>query len=135
MVIHNFVKGNMLYRKGLKPYYKSMKEGYPYFQQITSNVIFEEEETEEGEARYCLKFTYDFQHSFDEVEFCCQPPYTHLRLTTLLLSLPFKKIELARSVLGQKVHALLVNEQKNTRATVVVMARQHPGESVGSWMM
>jgi murein tripeptide amidase MpaA len=37
--------------------------------------------------------------------------------------------------MGQKVHALLINEQRNTKATVVVMARQHPGESVGSWMM
>lgn len=38
-------------------------------------------------------------------------------------------------MLGQKIQAILVNEQKHTKATVVVMARQHPGESVASWMM
>ena len=30
---------------------------------------------------------------------------------------------------------MFVNENKTTKATVVVIARQHPGEAVGSWMM
>lgn len=29
----------------------------------------------------------------------------------------------------------MVNENINSSAIVVAMARQHPGESVGSWMM
>jgi murein tripeptide amidase MpaA len=42
---------------------------------------------------------------------------------------------MSRTVLGNKIEAFLVNENINSSAIVVAMARQHPGESVGSWMM
>jgi hypothetical protein len=46
LVIHNFTKPNMLYLKGLKPYFKSLKENYTFYEQIPNNVKYEEEENE-----------------------------------------------------------------------------------------
>ena len=37
--------------------------------------------------------------------------------------------------MGRRMQALMVNDCKTSKAVVVVIARQHPGESVGSWLM
>lgn len=37
--------------------------------------------------------------------------------------------------MGHPVEALFLNDPKNSKGLIVVIARQHPGESVGSWMM
>ncbi|CAM6001558.1 unnamed protein product [Sphagnum balticum] len=37
--------------------------------------------------------------------------------------------------MGNSLEAILINENKNYKAVVVAIARQHPGETVGSWMM
>jgi len=42
---------------------------------------------------------------------------------------------MGKTVMGRKIQALMVNECKTSKAVVVVIARQHPGESVGSWLM
>lgn len=42
---------------------------------------------------------------------------------------------LCKSAMGKKVPFLTFHEQKSPKAIVMVIARQHPGESVGSWMM
>jgi cytosolic carboxypeptidase protein 2/3 len=82
-----------------------------------------------------LRFEYAFAHLNDEVEFCTEPPYALKRLSGLLLRLPFKAIEIGKTVMGHTMSALMVNDPQSSKAVVVVMARQHPGESVGSWLM
>lgn len=42
---------------------------------------------------------------------------------------------LCKSMMGKKVPYIVFNEQKAPKAIVISIARQHPGESVGSWMM
>ena len=42
---------------------------------------------------------------------------------------------LCKSVQGRKVPYLLYNQDKPFKAIVIVIARQHPGEAVGSFMM
>ena len=37
--------------------------------------------------------------------------------------------------MGHKIKAITINDYRNCKAFVVVIARQHPGESVGSWLM
>ena len=37
--------------------------------------------------------------------------------------------------MGRKIQALMVNDCKISKAVVVVISRQHPGETVGSWLM
>lgn len=41
---------------------------------------------------------------------------------------------MATTAMGNKIKALITNPY-NAKALVVVIARQHPGETVGSWMM
>ncbi len=53
----------------------------------------------------------------------------------MLLKHQFKTIELSKTVMGHPVEALFLNDPKNSKGLIVVIARQHPGESVGSWMM
>ena len=49
--------------------------------------------------------------------------------------MPFRTIEIGKSVLGHKINAFLVNQVQNTKALIAVIARQHPGQTVGSWLM
>lgn len=37
--------------------------------------------------------------------------------------------------MGHNIEAFLLNDIESTKAVAVVFARQHPGESVSSWMM
>jgi murein tripeptide amidase MpaA len=69
------------------------------------------------------------------VEFSSQPPYPYSRYNKIYKCIPCTKIEISRTVLGNKIEAFLINENSNSNVIVVAMARQHPGESVGSWMM
>ena len=38
-------------------------------------------------------------------------------------------------MLGHPIHGYLLNELENCKAVVVVFARQHPGETAGSWLI
>lgn len=40
LIIKNFMKGAMLYRKGLKPYVKSSKSKCQYYRQITNAIFY-----------------------------------------------------------------------------------------------
>lgn len=42
---------------------------------------------------------------------------------------------LGKTVLGNKIPYLLFEAKKETKIVAVAIARQHPGEAVGSWMM
>ncbi len=42
---------------------------------------------------------------------------------------------MAKSILGHSIDAYLLNDHDNCKAVAVVLARQHPGESVSSWLM
>lgn len=56
LVIKNFMKSSLLYRRGLKPFVKSFKNEDEYYSQIGSNVSFEEEYDEDDNVLYSLKF-------------------------------------------------------------------------------
>lgn len=46
-----------------------------------------------------------------------------------------KIFPLCKSQLGKKVPYIILNNEKDPKAIVFAIARQHPGESIGSWMM
>ncbi len=46
-----------------------------------------------------------------------------------------KFFSLCKSQLGKKVPYIILNNEKDPKAIVFAIARQHPGESIGSWMM
>lgn len=71
----------------------------------------------------------------EEVEFCSQPPYSYSTLINNLTEMSIDYKVLCKSMMGRKVPYLTFHEQKAPKAFAIVIARQHPGESVGSWMM
>jgi len=95
---------------------------------------------------YSLSFTYDFK-SEDRVYFAHSYPYTHTRLNELLLGIssnPIKAKACRREIIGKSlmnlnVECLTLSEERplvqDNRKAIVLMARQHPGETVGSWVM
>jgi len=69
------------------------------------------------------------------VELCSQPPYTYTRMIDKSRHSKAEVLTLCKSPLHKKVPYLIYNSKKSTKAIGVVIARQHPGETVGSWMM
>lgn len=69
------------------------------------------------------------------MEFCSQPPYTPERIRRIFRNTPFSKINISKTVTGRQIEAYIANEHLNYHTVVVALARQHPGESVGSWII
>jgi len=97
---------------------------------------------------YTLSFKYVFAHSGDSVFFAYSFPYTYSDLMTDLSSLEkdpvksqiFNRRLLCYSLGGNRCDYLTVTSSASPdvmkkRKGVVISARAHPGESVGSWMM
>ncbi len=95
-----------------------------------------------------LFFVYNFENSDDVVYFANSVPYTYSELNKELIE--FEKNEkkynfitrksLCTTLGGNNVDVLTItsnekNENINNRPGVFIMARVHPGETVGSWMM
>lgn len=97
---------------------------------------------------YTMTFTYEFAHSEDNVFFAYSFPYTYSDLMQDIQTLednPYVSQIMSRRLLcytiaGNRCEYLTVTsqgtpEQVKKRKGVVISARAHPGESVGSWMM
>ncbi len=97
---------------------------------------------------YTLTFTYKFKQSDDLVYFAYSLPYTYTDLHEYLLNIssdPKRQRILSRktlcsSIAGNKCELLTFTEIKSQEESkkkkgVVISARVHPGETVGSWMM
>jgi hypothetical protein len=95
---------------------------------------------------YTLAFTATFQHANDTVYFACAHPYSLDRGEKFFTTCTAKgwKMKSLCSTLGQRNIQQLSLKSKSSsgsgggsssggRATVVVLARIHPGEPVGSW--
>ena len=154
--ILNFAKSDSLYNDGMKILVYSNKaqeslncgwvrggESIKYY----SNGI-----VKEGSASLktysSLSFTYQFVYNDDKVFFAYSLPYTYSSLQGLLDSYEsdsvrsqfFHRKTLCKSIGGNRCDYITItnkgtlDEIKNKRA-VVISARVHPGETVGSWMM
>ncbi len=98
---------------------------------------------------YTLSFTYDFPYTKDTVYFAYSRPYTYTDLTESLnrIERDEKKGEfclrktLCRTVAGNRCEYLTITAngkdglELSKRKGIVLTARAHPGETVGSWMM
>lgn len=72
----------------------------------------------------------------DEVYFCSQPPYGYDELERTMESLKRgRRFIMGRTILGNKIPYIAFNSDIDAKVIGVVIARQHPGEAVGSWMM
>jgi hypothetical protein len=102
-----------------------------------------------GNGLYTLSFVYEFQFSEDTVYFAYSYPYSYSYLTEVLgqIERDERRSEfcmrktLCRTIAGNRCEYLVItSHQKDAlelakRRGVVLTARVHPGETVGSWMM
>ena len=97
---------------------------------------------------YTLTFTYDFEYDDDNVFFAYCYPYTYSELVDELNEIMTDPVKqqyvtrkpLADTLAGNKLEMLTITSKQNPenmhkRKGVILTARVHPGESVGSWMM
>ncbi len=96
---------------------------------------------------FTLSFSYEFGYSGDTVFFAYACPYTYSDLTEALnrIERDERKSEfclrktLCRTIAGNKCEYLTITSRKgkeiSKRKGIVLTARAHPGETVGSWMM
>ena len=97
---------------------------------------------------YTHTFTYNFEYDNDTVYFAYCYPYTYsdmLEDLNKIMADPIKaqfckRQTLCDTLAGNKCELITITSKMNVdnmarRKGVVITARVHPGESVGSWMM
>jgi hypothetical protein len=151
--ICNFVKADSLFNQGMKVLVRSetdtQAKGTGWTRDCTDIAYYANGLRREESSRsyFSLTFCYEFEHSEDTVYFAYSQPYTYSDLLhdfDALENHEVKKQFVARKTLcttlaGNKVECLTVTGGEyfnhSDKKGVVISARAHPGESVGSWMM
>lgn len=153
--IVNFAKADSLFNDGMKVLVYSHKHYDRYdkgwtrageeIQYYPNGII---KENKKGKTYYTLSFTYNFKYTGDTVYFAYSLPYTYTQLQQMLdlyerdplRSKHFNRKTLCRTIGGNNCDYLTITnkgtlEEIRTKKAIVISARVHPGETVGSWMM
>ena len=150
--ILNLGKGGSLYSSGMKALVLSEAElkssGEGWHRACEGITYLPNNIRREGNSRshYTLSFSYSFQHSHDAVYFAYAHPYTYSDLVEDLNSLEsdptraplLTRKDLCQTLLGNRCEYVTISAPcrgPSSKKGVVISARVHPGETVGSWMM
>lgn len=150
--ILNLGKGGSLYSSGMKVLVLSeaemRKSGEGWHRACEDITYLPNNIRREGSSRshYTLSFTYRFQHTNDSVYFSYAHPYTYSDLVEDLNTLESDPIraqlltrkDLCQTLLGNRCEYVTISAPSrgsSSKKGVVISARVHPGETVGSWMM
>lgn len=148
--IINLCKSGSLYNSGMKVLIRSEKCGGDWFRggediSYYANGIAR---GKKGKTYYTMTFKYNFPHNNDTVFFAYSYPYTFTNMMEYLQNLEEDLVRkniimrklLTYSIGGNRCDYLTITaasspEEVKKRRGVVISARVHPGETVGSWMM
>ncbi|KAJ8344195.1 hypothetical protein SKAU_G00315240 [Synaphobranchus kaupii] len=151
--ILNLMKPSSLYGLGMKPLLYSeraaMARGVGWRRAGADIKYYANQSEHEGHALYSLTWTCHFPYEGDTCYFAHCYPYTYSDLRRFLASVTSDPVTaalckvrvLCRSLAGNAVYVLTVTspstscEAARTKRAVVLTARVHPGETVGSWAM
>lgn len=153
--IVNLVKGASLYNQGMQVAIYSqnafLNSSQGWFRGGDDISYFPNGHRRENVASktyFTMTFTYEFPEDNDTVHFAYSVPYTYTQLKEYLRDLEADPLRsqfmtrksLCRTLAGNKCDYLTVTnpgsqEDTQSKRAVIVSARVHPGETVGSWMM
>lgn len=132
----------MAYNRDIGWFRAGQKIGY------YANGLFRSEKSGNARSYYTHTFTFNYEYLDDTVYFAYSYPYTYTDMVEDLNRITDdpKKVQfcqrkvLCETLAGNKVEYLTITSRLNPetlakRKGVVLTARVHPGESVGSWMM
>eukprot|EP00435_Cladocopium_sp_Y103_P060988 s551_g22.t1 len=154
----NLRKKKSLYQQGMQPFVFSRKKQRGWEQFGCQGVSYGSTKKEKSEGRgdvNTLQWSYRIDRKDDEIFFAAYPPYTYSMMYSFLSSLEqnafarrhFRRRELCKSIGQLPVPLLVIEEGMNDegeaegqmetdvkeKLAIVIIARQHPGEVVGSW--
>ena len=149
--IINLCKPGSIYNSGMKVMIRSEAKGPAWFRggEDISYFCNGIKRNSAGKSYYTLTFTHQFSSSHDTVYFAYSMPYTFSNIMKYLQELEedeARKQVVCRRLLtytltGNRCDYLTVSspsspeDVRSKKKGVVVTARVHPGETVGSWMM
>lgn len=150
--ILNFAKPDSLFNHGMKPLIysetKVEQEGVGWFRDGYWIGYFKNGIKKEKGSNYSLTFKYKFEHDNDTVFFAYWYPYTYSDLRADLIAIErnpkmkhFWVIKsLCRSLAGNSWDYLTITNKSKSdslkpKKAIIISARVHPGETVGSLMM
>ena len=152
----NFPKSDSLFNHGMKVTIFSTKGSFAEasgWSRGGENIMYypngiTKDFTQSKKTYYTLTFTYTFNFSNDTVYFAYALPYSYTSLQSLLDSYEtdpqrnqyIHRKTLCRSLGGNNCDYLTITnkgtlEEIRGKRAVIISARVHPGETVGSWMM
>ena len=151
--IINLGKGESLYSEGMKVLTYSEAEerlSRKGWERAGDNISYSRNGIlkPNGKSFFSFSFSYQFKHSKDTVYFAYSYPYTYTDLMRYLLSLEndternsyFSRRLLCKTIGGNRCDYVSITssdipEYLKHRKGVLISARTHPGETVGSWVM
>ena len=155
--ILNYSKPDSMFNFGMKvsvySQRRAMEEKKGWFKageniRYSENTIKKDREDPFSKRYFTLTFTYTFPYDKDCVLFAYSVPYSYSDLRKDLLeiesdetrSVNVSRKSLCKTIAGEDCEILTItsrdnNENYNQRKGVILTARVHPGETVGSWMM
>lgn len=146
----NFTKNDSLFNYGMGPAIYSTLANKKYGSEWSrggKDVCYKKGVLpRENSRRYYYKLSFKLTSRFnnDKIYFAHSYPYTYERLCNRMDDILARygdsvtKVQVGKTISKKKIEALVItqriNKKKDTRKAIIIMARQHPGETQGSFV-